>query len=66
MQDGSGLLIPTSGFCVKMRSQGGGQRGWVDTGGKEIPRRSGGRSCEDEVAGGKDGVSPVSGLAGSS
>jgi len=27
LQDGSGLLIPTSGFCVAMRSQGGGQRG---------------------------------------
>ena len=41
MQDGSGLLIPTNGFCVAMRSQGGGQRGWGNTGGEVISRRSG-------------------------
>ena len=66
LQDGSGLLIPTSGFYVAMRSQGGGQRGWGDTGGEEIPRRIGGQGGEDEVARGKDGGAPVSGLAGSS
>ena len=49
-----------------MRSQGGGQCGWGDNGGEEIPRRSGGRGGEDEVARGKDGGAPVSGLAGSS
>ena len=37
-----------------------------DTGGEEIPRRSGGRGGEDEVARGKDDGAPVSGLAGSS
>ena len=36
------------------------------TGGEEIPRRSGGWGGEDEVARGKDGGAPVSGLAGSS
>ena len=33
------LLVPTSEFCVALRSQGGGQRGWGSTGGEEIPRR---------------------------
>jgi len=28
LQDGSRLLIPTIEFCVALRSQGGGQRGW--------------------------------------